>query len=113
MRLRDGGLTMSSRLHPPRLHLLMSADPRALKDCRAFARPGDAVLLVDRGVDLLGSPDTATLRSQFEGVALAALEADVVAAGLLAQAGHCGVPLQSDAAWVEQVCRATQVLSWK
>lgn len=111
MRLRDGGLIVSSSL--PRLHLLMSSDPRALTDCRAFARAGDAVLLVDRGVDLLGAGDPATLRTQFAGVALAALEADVAAAGLQAQAEHCDVPLHSDAQWVEQVCQAAQVLSWK
>lgn len=91
----------------------MSADPRALADCRAFVRPGDRVLLVDRGVDLLGVSDAAMLRTWFEGAALAALEADVAATGLNAQADRSGVPLRSDAEWVEQVCQAVQVLSWK
>jgi sulfur transfer complex TusBCD TusB component (DsrH family) len=96
------------------LHQLMSADPRTVAECLAFARPGDTILLVDRGVDLLSHwerPDTAPLRSP--GLEILALEADASAAGLLTLAGRLGMSLLPDAQWVDQVCRSARVLSWK
>jgi sulfur relay protein TusB/DsrH len=96
------------------LQQLMSADPRTVAECLAFARPGDTILLVDRGVDLLSRwehASTATLRSA--GLEILALEADVAAAGLLSLAGRLGMSILPDAQWVEQVCRSARVLSWK
>jgi sulfur transfer complex TusBCD TusB component (DsrH family) len=97
------------------LHLLMSADPRAVADCVAFARAGDAIVLVDRGVDLLaywtGHP--AEPLNALDNVSLAALEADVLATGLARRAAELEMALWSDAQWVEQVCSAGRALSWK
>lgn len=96
------------------LHQLMSADPRTVAECLALARPGDAILLVDRGVDLLTHwehPDTAPLRSA--GLEILVLEADVAAAGLLTLTGRLGMSLLPDSQWVDQVCRSARVLSWK
>lgn len=96
------------------LHQLMSTDPRAVAECLALAQPGDTILLVDRGVDLLTSwehASTEPLRSA--GLEILALEADLAAAGLLTLAGGLGMSLLPDSQWVEQVCRSTRVLSWK
>lgn len=96
------------------LHQLMSADPRTVAECLALARPGDAILLVDRGVDLLTSwehASTEPLRSA--GLEILALEADAAAAGLSTLAGRLEMSLLTDSQWVEQVCRSARVLSWK
>ena len=98
-----------------RLHQLMSADPRALADCRAFLQPGDEVLLVDAGVHLLTDSDALFARLQNKDFTprVSALRSDILSRGLEAATRHGRISLLSDAQWVERVFSSSQVLSWK
>ncbi len=100
---------------PGRLHQLMSADPRAVADCRAFLQPGDEVLLVDAGVHLLTDSDALFARLQNNGFTprISALRSDILSRGLEAATRHGRIGLLSDAQWVERVRSNGQVLSWK
>ena len=95
------------------LHLLMSSDPRAVRDCMSFAGEGESVLLVDRAVDLLCALGVGAVSEKRSEGLLFALRADVVAAGLEQRASKLEVGLLSDEDWVDLVCASERVLSWK
>ena len=98
-----------------RLHQLMCTDPRTVRDCCAFLQPGDEVLLIDAAVQLLTDADAllARLKNQHGIRKISALRADVLSRGLKASIESSGISLLSDRQWVEQLCRCSQVLSWK
>lgn len=96
-----------------RLHLILSMDAAALRDCVSLARPGDTLLLADQGAGWLLNPDRlAALAGEFQG-ALAATEADVRALGLARFANAAGVRQVTDARWVRMLHEHGQVLSWR
>jgi sulfur transfer complex TusBCD TusB component (DsrH family) len=88
------------------LHLIMSADTRAWRDCMAHRLDGETVILLDNGVmHLLGVEALPA--------AVVALATDVAAHGIGSQAVHTGVPLWDDAQWVAHLTCCAHVISWK
>lgn len=97
----------------PRLHLLMSANDAAIRDCLALFRPGDYLLLVDQGVAVLAHQQRTESLLAVVGECIGALRADVLARGLDVEPGRAEIQLLSDLEWAEKVAMHTQVLSWK
>lgn len=90
----------------PRLHLLMT--PGALADCLSQGAPVDAVVLLDRGAELLVDPGAlASLQAVFVGVHVAVV--DRRARGLPRPEGCADL---DDASLVALVAGHPQVLSW-
>lgn len=94
------------------LHLILVSNPAAWRDCLASMQAGDAILLLDAGVELLGDPQGIGRLVSVAGSALRASAPDVVARGLEALAQFHGVGLIEDADWVDTVRRCQPVLSW-
>ncbi len=97
------------------LHQLLSADPRAVKDCLSFVKPGDELLLINAGVHLLNGPNSILAAHEQPGCEFRvfALETDVKARGLQSRAEQRALRLLDDQQWLEHVCGCQQVLSWR
>jgi len=89
-------LNASSREHPALLHRLLR-----------MTSPGDAVLLIENGVYTL--TDKAAVQAMASaGLALYALQADVLARGLDAK----NIAVVDDCGFVELACTHGKVVSW-
>lgn len=95
------------------LHQLMSGEPRVALACAAFVLPGDSVLLVDSGVNLLGEQLVQWRRKLPPDCPVFALKTDALSRGLESRATQSEVSLIDDSDWVERVRASDRVLSWK
>lgn len=91
-----------------RLHLLLCPQAGAVDDCLAVLRPGDVVLLLDRGVRLVLDPG-ATDRLRAAAATVLAAAADLEARGL--SAGE-GIGAVGDEDWARLVRDHAKTLSW-
>jgi sulfur relay protein TusB/DsrH len=94
------------------LHQLMSDDHRAMKDCLAMVRPGDEILFLDSGVNLLSGHFGTLMGNSDDAIRLFASASDVRKLDLESRVNEMGVSQLDDDAWVEKVCHHDQVLSW-
>jgi sulfur relay protein TusB/DsrH len=96
------------------LHQMMSAEVGAWADCGRVLASGDALVLIDRGVEALaaleGIMQTAGIGPETR---CYASKADVQARGLFDFAAHHSVHLLDDDAWVSLVIEWPRVLSWR
>lgn len=93
------------------LHLVQRPDPATLAACRAFCRPGDAVVLVDTGVLALCAGDGV---SGFPPeVGMYCLHPDALAHGMAGEAASRGVVTIEDADLVRLVMDHRHCLGWK
>ena len=91
----------------------MSGQPQVALACAEFVLPGDAVLLVDSGVNMLGEQLVQWLNQLPPDCKVSALETDAISRGLESRAVQSEVPLIDDLDWVEKVRACDRVLSWK
>lgn len=91
-----------------RLHQLLDPRSEALEDCLLSLAPADAVVLVDRGVELV-LDGAGVERLAAAAATVAALAADLAARGLRPPEG---VVALDDAAWARMVRQFPTVLSW-
>lgn len=90
------------------LHMVMGGG-ESLADCLGMVRTGDTLLLAGAGVMTLA----AEWPEPEQPLKIYALETDVCARGLVAQAEARRVELLSDPGWVALVTRHHHTLSWK
>ena len=89
----------------------MSPDSDTLHDCLSLFRPGDYLLLLDSGVNLLAHAGKLQAVMDQAGGSLGASAPDLAARGLGDLTG--GVAVIDDAQWLELLADHAQVLSWK
>lgn len=95
-----------------RLHLLMSPALATRRDCMGQFAPGDCLLLLDRGVEVLVEPQALAELVDRSGGRLHLLAEDLVARGLASMANdHQGLLIDLPG-WVRLIAAHRQVLSW-
>ena len=92
------------------LHLVVTAGERALGDCLAQCRPGDAILFLDAGV--LHLLDARLAGGGKSGPAVWFAAADLEAHGLLARARAAGVTIAGDSDFGGLLAAHRHCLTW-
>jgi sulfur relay protein TusB/DsrH len=98
----------------PSLHQMMSAEAGAWQDCGRVLASGDALVLIDRGVEALAAFEGIIQMAGIDPeIRCYASKADVQARGLSDFAAQQSVCLLDDDAWVSLVIEWPRVLSWR
>ena len=95
-----------------RLHLLMTPALAARRDCMAQFAPGDCLLLLDRGVELLADPQALAELLEHSARRLHVLADDLAARGLSSLTRDRPDLLVDAPGWVRLIVAHRQVLSW-